>query len=394
MSPLRPNRPARVLGALSAAALTLGLCAFASAQSATTGTISGRVADEQGGVLPGATVTAVHGPTGTTYSATTDAQGRFTLQNVRVGGPYVVTAQLSGFRDRQLGTVQVRLGEETDLDLKLPLEAMTETVEVTAEASIINPANTGPASNVGQATIENLPTISRGLDDFARTNPYFAQVAASSSANALSVAGRNNRYNNIQIDGAVNNDLFGLAASGAPGGQADTQPISLDAIQEIQLLVAPYDVRQGGFSGGGLNAVTKSGTNTFSGTAYWFTRNQSFVGNGPNDREYGTFDDDQFGASIGGPIKKDKAFFFVNGEMQRREVPNGFSVGGTGQDFGHQAEVAAVREHPAVPVSIRPGGPQRGVHPRDPEREGLRARGHQPLARGTSSRSGTTTWTG
>jgi hypothetical protein len=157
------------------------------------------------------------------------------------------------------------------------------------------------------------------------------------------VAGRNNRYNNIQIDGAVNNDLFGLAASGAPGGQADTQPISLDAIQEIQLLVAPYDVRQGGFSGGGLNAVTRSGTNEFGGTAYWFTRNQDLVGNGPADREFGTFDDDQFGASIGGPIRKDKVFFFLNGEMQRRKTPNGFSVGGSGQDFGRRAEVERFR---------------------------------------------------
>jgi hypothetical protein len=343
VSPLRPSRPARVIGALSAAALTLGLCASASAQSATTGSLSGRVVDEQGGVLPGANVTAVHVPTGTTYTGTTNAQGQFTLQNVRVGGPYTVTTQLSGFRERQVGSVQVRLGEETDLEVRLPLESMTETVEVTAEASIINPSNTGPASNVAQEAIENLPTISRGLDDFARTNPYFAQVAASASANALSVAGRNNRYNNIQIDGAVNNDLFGLAASGAPGGQADTQPISLDAISEIQLLVAPYDVRQGGFSGGGLNAVTRSGTNTFGGTAYWFLRNQDFVGNGPNDREFGIFDDDQFGASLGGPIKKDKVFFFVNGEIQRRKVPNGFSVGGTGQDFGHRAEVERFR---------------------------------------------------
>ena len=357
MSPLRPSRPARVFGALSAAALTLGLCASAFSQSATTGSLSGRVADDQGGVLPGASVTAVHGPTGTTYSATTNAQGQFTFHNVRVGGPYTVTTQLAGFRERQVGSVQVRLGEETNIDVALPLETMTETVEVTAEASIINPSNTGPASNVGQTAIESLPTISRGLDDFARTNPYFASVAASSSANAISVAGRNNRYNNIQIDGAVNNDLFGLAASGAPGGQADTQPISLDAIQEIQLLVAPYDVRHGGFSGGGLNAVTRSGTNTLGGTAYWFTRNQNFVGNGPNDRAFGIFDDDQFGASVGGPIKKDKVFFFVNGEMQRRKVPNGFSVGGTGQDFGHRAEVERFRSILQSRYQYDPGSP-------------------------------------
>src|SRR6185436_13582017 len=143
-------------------------------------------------------------------------------------------------------------------------------------------ANTGPVSNVSQEAIQNLPTIGRGLDDFTRFNPYFASSAIGGTlSNSVSVAGRNNRYNNIQIDGAINNDLFGLAASGAPGGQADTQPIALDAIGEIQLLVAPYDVRQGGFSGGGVNAVTKSGTNTFSGTVYMFTRNEKFVGDGP-----------------------------------------------------------------------------------------------------------------
>src|SRR5262249_19798586 len=178
-----------------------------------------------------------------------------------------------------------------------------------------------------------------------RLNPYFNSVAIGGTlTNAVSVAGRNNRYNNIQIDGAVNNDLFGLAASGAPGGQADTQPISLDAIQEIQLLVAPYDVRQGGFSGGGLNAITKSGTNEVSGTAYWFTRNENFVGDGPQNRPFGKFNDDQFGASVGGPLVKDKVFFFVNGDLQRRKTPNGFAVGGsTGQDFGHAADAARFR---------------------------------------------------
>jgi hypothetical protein len=336
--------------------MALGLAGPASAQS-TTGTLSVDVADEQGGVLPGATVVAVHEPTRTRYEGVTNSDGLFVFHNVRVGGPYTVTVSLGGFRD-QAKTTSVRLGEESNLDFGLQLASVTETIEVTAEAAdIINPTNTGPTSNLSQEAIESLPTVSRGLEDFARINPYFASTPVSGTANALSVAGRNNRYNSIQIDGAVNNDLFGLAASGAPGGQADTQPISLDAIQEIQLLVAPYDVRHGGFSGGGLNAVTRSGTNTFRGTAYYFTRNQDFVGNGPNDREFGTFDDDQFGASIGGPIKRDKVFFFVNGEMQRREVPNGFSVGGSGQDFGHVAEVTRFRDILRTRYNYDPGDP-------------------------------------
>ena len=334
---------ARIPGALALALVLSGPVAQA---QVTTGSLSGLVEDESGGVLPGATVDAVHTPTGTHYSAVTTSDGHFQILNARAGGPYTVTATLSGFKAVEKKDVSVRLGEDRALSFKMPLESMTESVEVTAEAaSVFNPSNTGPASNVSQEALQNLPTVGRGLDDFARLNPYFATTAIGGTlTNGLSVAGRNNRYNNLQIDGAVNNDLFGIAASGAPGGQADTQPISLDAIQEIQLLVAPYDVRHGGFSGGGMNAITKSGTNTFTGTAYWFTRNQSFVGDGPDERPFGTFDDDQFGASVGGPIRKDRAFFFVNGEMQRRKTPNGFSVGGSsGQDFGHEAEVARMQ---------------------------------------------------
>jgi hypothetical protein len=298
------------------------------------------VSDQSGAILPGAGIVAVHGPTGTVYSTTASHDGSFALLNLRAGGPYQVTATLAGFKEEKKSRISVPLGETSRLDFKLEVAAMSESLEVIGNASVISPTSTGPASNVQQETIEKLPTIGRGIEDFARLNPYFASTAiGGTNSNALSVAGRNNRYNNIQIDGAVNNDLFGLAANGAPGGQADTQPISLDAIQEVQLLVAPYDVRQAGFSGGGINAVTRSGANQFSGTAYWFTRNQSLVGDGPLNRPFGKFDDDQLGASVGGPIAKDKAFFFVNGELQRKKVPNGYSVGGsTGQDFGHEAE--------------------------------------------------------
>ena len=131
---------------------------------------------------------------------------------------------------------------------------------------IISSTRTGPAANISAAQLEALPTVSRSIEDFARTSPYFSPIAINAEPGALSVSGRNNRYNSIQIDGAVNNDLFGLSATGAPGGQTESQPISVDALEELQLLVAPYDVRQGGFSGGGVNAVTRSGTNTFSGT--------------------------------------------------------------------------------------------------------------------------------
>jgi hypothetical protein len=343
---------------------TLGLAALVwlalpsplSAQSVTTGAVSGVVEDESGGVLPGASVVAVHAPTGTQQGGVTAADGSFTLLNLRAGGPYSVTVTLAGFREQKQDNVNVPLGGTTQLAFRLQLESVSEMIEVVS-SSIITPTSTGPASNVSEETIENLPTIGRGLDDFTRLNPYFANTAiGGTNSNAVSVAGRNNRYNNIQIDGAVNNDLFGLAASGAPGGQADTQPISLDAIQELQLVVAPYDVRQGGFSGGGINAVTKSGSNQFAGTAYWFMRDQGLVGDGPSGRTFGTFNDDTYGASLGGPIVKDKVFFFVNADLQRRETPNGFAVGGsTGQDFGHSDEAQRFESILATNYGYDPG---------------------------------------
>src|SRR5918993_961083 len=255
------------LGLLAWSFLLLGVVP-ALGQNVTSGSMSGVVVDQQGAVLPGASVEAVHGPTGTQYSAVTDAGGRFLIASVRMGGPYTVTASLSGFRAQEQVNITVPLGETLNVDFKLPLASVTETVTVEAEIDpVINASHTGPASNVSGAQIETLPTVSRSLEDFARTSPYFSPIAVNAEPGALSVAGRNNRYNSIQIDGAVNNDLFGLSATGSPAGQTEAQPISIDAIEELQLLVAPYDVRQGGFSGGGLNAVTKSGTNRLSGTA-------------------------------------------------------------------------------------------------------------------------------
>ena len=150
--------------------------------------------------------------------------------------------------------------------------------------AIINPNRTGSTSAVSEEQIEQLPTVNRQIQDFARTNPYF-NTSLTGDGTFMFVAGRNNRYNNIQIDGAVNNDLFGLAASGTPGGQAGTQPISLDAIEQLQMLVSPYDVRQSGFTGAAVNSVTKSGTNEWRGSVYTFFRNEPFIGDQIGDVE-------------------------------------------------------------------------------------------------------------
>ena len=312
--------------------------ATVAAQGTTTGSLTGVITDAQGGVLPGATVLATHTPTGTTYDATTDGQGRYSLLNVRVG-PYSVTVTMGGFKPETQPAIDVRLGEQKAVDFRLQLETVAETVEVIGQTSIIDSSRAGTADNVSTQAIENLPTISRNLVDIARTSPYFNPTGLNEDPLAVSVAGRNNRYNNVQIDGAVNNDVFGLAASGTPGGQTEAQPISLDAIQELQLIVSPYDVRQGGFSGGGINAITRSGSNQFKGTAYFFGRNQDWVGESPTGTKVGQFKDQQFGGSLGGPIVSNKAFFFGNVDWGRRDNPSGISVSSSGQTFGREAEV-------------------------------------------------------
>ena len=191
-----------------------------------------------------------------------------------------------------------------------------------------------------------------------RISPLFNSQGsgAGDGASVVSVAGTSFRYNALQIDGAANNDLFGLAGSaGAPGGAAETQPISLDAIQEIQLVVSPYDVRQGGFAGGGINAITKTGSNALRGTAFYFGRDQSWVGDGADDRPISEFKDKQFGGSVGGPIVQNKAFFFGTADYARKLRPTGFSVNSGGQQFGNEADVNRVLSILQNQVRLQPG---------------------------------------
>ena len=323
--------------------LVLGLSLVAvpaAGQTVTTGVISGAVVDPQGGVLPGATVVAVHVPTGTTYESVSQSDGRYSLLNVRAGGPYTVTVTMSGFRKEEQMGVQVNLGEERAVNFSMRLESVTETVTVTAEVPMIDTMRAGTAANISNEVKETLPTISRSLIDVVRVNPYFNAITTNNTVTAVSVAGRNERYNSIQIDGAVNNDLFGLAATGTPGGQTNTQPVSFDAIAQIQLVVSPYDVRQGGFSGGGINAITKSGTNQLSGTAFYFGRNQDWVGKGITDTEIANFKDQQWGATVGGRLVANRAFFFGSADWGRAETPTGFCITGCAQSFrGTTADV-------------------------------------------------------
>ncbi|MEJ7780464.1 MAG: carboxypeptidase regulatory-like domain-containing protein [Daejeonella sp.] len=289
----------------------------------TTSTLSGTVRDSQESLI-GATVKATHQPTGTVYGASTNGEGRFTIPNMRVGGPYQVEVSYIGYQARTFNEIYLKLGEAFLLNISLTETGrqLDEVVVVGGRSEILNSKRTGAATNIGKAQIENLPTLNRSLQDFTRLTPQ---------ANGNSFGGANNRFNNITIDGAVNNDVFGLAASGAPGGQAGTQPISLDAIQEIQVVLAPYDVSLGNFTGAGVNAITRSGTNTFEGSAYFFGRNEGTTGKNVLTGVKSTdFRDNQYGFRIGGPIVKNKLFFFMNAEVGRRAAPLSNNSGETG----------------------------------------------------------------
>jgi hypothetical protein len=353
----------------------LALCMLAlvpgilTAQTVTTGSLAGTVRDSQKAVIPGAVVIAVHVPTGTTYEILTQSDGRYQIPSARVGGPYIVKASAKKFNGQEQKDIQVALGESRQVDFILQPAAAAETVTVTAEAQLIDTSVSGTVANVDEQSIKELPSISRSINDFARTSPYFNSTSteANSGYEVISVAGRNNRYNNMQIDGSVNNDVFGLAGSGTPGGQTGTQPVSLDAIQEIQLVVSPYDVRQGGFSGGGINAITKSGTNAFHGTGYFFGRNQDWIraipGVGspanphPGNTVVGPFGDKQVGFSVGGPIVKDRAFFFTNFDWARKDTPTGYSLDGkSGQTWANAALVQQVFDIAKNTYGYDPGG--------------------------------------
>ena len=294
----------------------------------TTSSINGTVTDQKGEALPGSTIIAVHLPSGTQYGTLARSDGRFTIPNARVGGPYKVTVTFIGYETEEKNDLYLSLGNVSVADFQLT-ESNTQLNEIVISASksdLFNEDRTGAATNVDNRTIQSVPTISRGLRDFTKLSPL-----ANTSGNGTSFAGASNRYNQFAIDGLVSNDVFGLTASGTNGGQTGIEPISLDAIEEFQLNIAPYDIRQGGFTGGGINAVTRSGSNTFQGSAYYFGNNQDLVGkNNPNtgvEAKYPEYKDYQAGFRLGGPIIKNKLFFFVNGEITRQKTPLAFVPG-------------------------------------------------------------------
>jgi hypothetical protein len=301
--------------------LVVALIANAAGQITTSG-LKGLIVDEKNEALAGATVVAVHVPSGTQYGNLTNKDGRFNISNMRVGGPYQVTISFIGYKQEVYNDINLSLGNVTDMSIHLTpsVTSLSEVIVSAGKNSIINSGRTGAAINLSNEMVNSIPTVSRGLKDFTKISPL-----ANNSGSGTSFAGSNNRYNQFAIDGLVNNDVFGLTSSGTNGGQAGIEPISLDAIEEFQINIAPYDVRQGGFTGGGINAVTKSGTNKFTGSAYFYGNNQKLIGkNEPVNNTkspVATQQDYQAGFSFGGPIIKNKVFFFLSGEITRKSYP-------------------------------------------------------------------------
>ena len=297
--------------ALLAVGVLLGTMAPAFAQGVTTGQIAGVVVNAQKQPVPGANVIAIHEPSGTTYEASTRADGRFSIPNMRVGGPYTVTVAYTGsgaaaFEPQTKTDVVVNLGVATDLNFEVTGITVTETVTVTAVTdTVFSSARTGAATSVSRDEIATLPTVSGRINDIARLTPQ---------ASGMSFGGQDNRLNNITVDGSYFNNSFGLA--GAPGERTGVAPISLEAIEQVQVNVAPFDVRQGNFVGAGVNSVTRSGTNRFSGSFYHRFRNEDFVGTEAAGLPFnpGTFDYRNTGGWASGPIIRNRLFAFGNFE--------------------------------------------------------------------------------
>ncbi len=304
-------------------------------QGATSSSMSGRVSSSTE-TLPGATVVAVHTPSGTSYGVATNMEGRFTLSNMRVGGPYTVTVSFIGYQDRKYEGINLTLGQNYVLNTTLTEGVELQAIDITAFSNEqLNSDRTGAATKIDNDKVQAMPTINRGFNDFTRLTPQ-----ATISGDAISIAGANNRYNQVTIDGAVSNDVFGLANAGTNGGQTGTSPISLDAIEEFSVQIAPYDVRLGGFGGGAISAVTRSGTNDFQGSVYGYHRNHTFSGLTPGSivrqnegnenferTRYDNFTDWQYGARLGGAIVKDKLFFFASVELTENITPLAFAPG-------------------------------------------------------------------
>lgn len=306
-----------------------------SSQGTTTSSITGYVADQSNQALIGVNILVKHIKTGNTYGNTTDENGNYRISNVRVGGPYRITYSYIGYSEQVFENVYLQLGENFKNNVVLGEDnVVLESVQISASKTFAG-QNAGASTQIDEADVLYMPSVDRELDDLVRLTPQVKE----SFGEGISIAGMNNRFNAIYIDGAVNNDVFGLSASGTNGGQTGISPVSPEIIDQIQVVISPFDVSFGGFAGGGINVVSKSGTNDLFGSAYYYTQNERLVardnatlldrindnldpGEEPVEAtRFEPFTDDVYGFTLGGPIKKDKLFFFINGEIEKEQIP-------------------------------------------------------------------------
>jgi hypothetical protein len=292
----------------------------------TTSSMTG-IVTENNGPLIGATIQAVHVPSGTKYNAVSNLDGRYTIQGMRTGGPYRVEVSYVGYEKAVYNDIYLELGNTYVLDAKMA--EGSKTLDEVVVVGTGKAQQAGASKNFSISKIESAPTVDRNIYDIVKNMPM---TFTAKSTGGISFAGSNNRYNSFQIDGTVSNDVFGLSASGTNGGQASANPISLDAIQEIQVVVAPFDVRQSGFTGGGINAITKQGTNTFHATYYTYYTNQNMYGRYDASRDniknkLSKQHTTTVGGNIGGAIVKDKLFYFANIENTSESYPSSYYAG-------------------------------------------------------------------
>ncbi len=321
----------RKLISIASVILLAVLCTLVTYGQETTSTLNGFVSDAAGKAISGATISLKHEPTGYETHIQTNNKGYFSSPNLKPGGPYTIKISFVGFKDETLTDISLSLGNNPDLKVALSTSS-NDLKEVTVMSSGRRASPSG--LTVGTRQLNTLPTLGRSISDFTRLTPQ---------SNNNSFAGTNFRYNNITLDGAVNNDAIGFSnsfggvsgggQSGTAGSGTRTNPYSLDVIQEVQVQLSPYDVKLGNFTGGSVNAVTKSGSNDIHGSVYGYGRNQSLVGksvDGQKTKIGSDFYDYQYGATLSGPIIKNKLFFIVNGEITRRQEPTFFNAGDKG----------------------------------------------------------------
>ena len=345
------NYPTRVFAGL----LTFFLTTFIFAQVLTTGSINGMVSGPNALPLEGANIKATHVPSGSSSGATSRSDGSFNIPNLKVGGPYTVLVSYIGYSDSKIPDVYVSIGENLTVDFSLSTEAIEMSALDVVASKDIN--KTGAGTQHSEDVIANMPNVERGMYDIAKLNPYVVE----GGGGEVNIAGKHPNYNTVKIDGAVLNDVFGLADNGLPGDQAGTQPISLDAIEELQVSVSPFDVRQHGFTGGALNAVTRSGTNEFEASAYMYTKNESYIGDYVEEdgtkNVYPEFSENVFGVRTGGPIIKDKIHYFVSLESIAKSTPNTTTIeSGQAQSYDGGLDIVRVDSALTNIYEINTGG--------------------------------------